>query len=113
MMIEAILNDDGTVCDPPKNPLAEKWSKLYPPSQMPQYSQVCDDYSCMWCGRCPQGSYWKVPEEDIDVYNKYVEEYRKYMREHNPILYDSEKRIEYMKKLLDKSNEIKKEMGLQ
>lgn len=61
-----IVNEDGTPMDfeRPKNPLEEKWSKLYPPIPMPQYSQVCDGYSCMWCGRCPKGCYWEVPEED-------------------------------------------------
>ena len=112
MMIETIVNDDGTVYDPPKNPLAEKWSKLYPPSPMPQYSQVCDGYSCMWCGRCPQGSYWKVPEEDKEVWEQYQEEFREYNMIHNPSLYDSDLRKEQMKKLLEKTVEIKKELGI-
>lgn len=61
-----VTNEDGTPIyfEYPQNPLKEKWDKLYPPIPMPQYSQVCDDYSCMWCGRCPNGSNWKVPEED-------------------------------------------------
>ena len=44
-----IVNEDGTPLDfeRPKNPLEEKWERLYPPTPMPQYSQVCDGYSCM------------------------------------------------------------------
>ena len=38
-----IVNEDGTELgfEFPKNPLQEKWDKLYPPTPMPQYSQVC------------------------------------------------------------------------
>lgn len=86
-MIKAILNDDGTVYNPPKNPLKEKWDRLYPPTSMPQYSQVCDGYSCMWCGRCPKGSDWKVPEEDREVWEEYQKQIREYDRIHNPSLY--------------------------
>ena len=82
-----LINEDGTEYNPPKNPLEEKWNKLYPPIPMPQYSQVCDGYSCMCCGRCPNGSYWKVPEEDKEVWGKYVQEKREYHRLHNPELY--------------------------
>lgn len=78
MMIEVILNDDGTVYEPPKNPLKEKWDKLYPPIPMWQYSQVCDGYSCMWCGRCPRGDNWKCPEEDKEVYEEYLKELHVY-----------------------------------
>lgn len=83
-----IINEDGSVYDPPKNPLKDKWSKLYPPTPMPQYSQVCDGYSCMWCDRCPEGSNWKVPEEDKEVWEQYQEQIREYDRVHNPILFE-------------------------
>lgn len=82
-MIETIINADGTVFNPPKNPLEEKWNKLYPPTPMPQYSQVCDGYSCLWCGRCPNGSNWIVPEEDIKIWVRYQEQVREYMMQHN------------------------------
>lgn len=83
-----VINEDGTSIDFefPVNPLEEKWDKLYPPIPMPQYSQVCDGYSCMWCGRCPDGSYWKVPEEDEEVWERYQEQLRKYDKIHNPSL---------------------------
>ena len=80
-----IVNEDGTPFDPPQNPLKEKWEKLYPPIPMPQYSQVCDGYSCMWCDRCPNGSNWKIPEEDKEVWEQYLREKEEYMRKHNSI----------------------------
>ena len=51
-----VVNEDGTELgfEFPKHPLKEKWDKLYPPTPMSQYSQVCDGYSCMWCDRCPK-----------------------------------------------------------
>ena len=84
-----IVNEDGTPLDfeRPKNPLEEKWKHLYPPTPMPQYSQVCDGYSCMWCGRCPRGDNWKVPEEDKEIWEDYQRQCREYDRIHNPILY--------------------------
>ena len=84
-----IVNEDGTPLDfeRPKNPLEEKWERLYPPTPMPQYSQVCDGYSCMWCGRCPRGDDWKVPEEDKEVWEEYRKQCREYDRIHNPRLY--------------------------
>lgn len=84
-----IINEDGTQFgfEYPKNPLEEKWAKSYPPTPMPQYSQVCDGYSCMRCGRCPRGEYWKVPEEDKEVWEQYQAELREYHRIHNPRLF--------------------------
>ena len=83
-MIKKIINEDGTDYDPPKNPLEEKWAKLYPPIPKPEYSQVCDGYSCSYCGRCPHGSLWKVPEEDLEVWNAYSKLYLEYIDLHNP-----------------------------
>lgn len=84
-----VVNEDGTSVDfeYPKNPLKEKWDKLYPPTPMPQYSQVCDGYSCMWCSRCPDGDNWKVPEEDKEVWEQHQEQIREYNKVHNPSLY--------------------------
>jgi hypothetical protein len=83
-----IFNEDGSIYDPPRNPLEDKWRKLYPPIPMPQHSQVCDGYSCMWCNRCPEGDDWKVPEEDKEVWEQYQEQIREYDRVHNPILFE-------------------------
>lgn len=57
---------------------------------MPQvhYSQVCDGYSCMWCDRCPNGTYWKVPEEDMEQWMMYQNKIKEYHKKHNPCLYD-------------------------
>lgn len=73
---------DGDQFNPPENPLKEKWLKEYPPTPHPLESQVCDGYSCMWCGRCPEGDYWKCPEEDKEIYDKFHKEYLDYINEH-------------------------------
>lgn len=77
-----IIWEDGTKFDPPVNPLKDKWAILYPPIPKPNNSQVCDEYSCMWCERCPKGSYWKCPEEDKEIYDKWQKEYCDYMESH-------------------------------
>ena len=84
-----IVNEDGTPIDfnYPRNPLKEKWDRLYPPMPKPEYSQVCDGYSCMWCGRCPSGSNWEVPEEDLEIWYAYQEQVWEYHRIHNPSLF--------------------------
>lgn len=82
-----LVNEDGTEINYPKNLLEEKWNKLYPSIPKPEYSQVCDGYSCTYCGRCPKGSYWKAPEEDKESWNEYQEKIRQYHKIHNPSLY--------------------------
>lgn len=84
-----LINEDGTDVNYnyPENPLEEKWNKLYPHIPKLKYSQVCDGYSCMYCGRCPKGSYWEVPEEDKEIWNKYQKEIMEYHKRHNPDLY--------------------------
>lgn len=86
-----LINEDGTTLeDMPTNPLKEKWTKLYPPIPKPEFSQVCDGYSCMWCGRCPNGDYWEVPEEDKEVWEQYQAKVREYNMVHNPSLLDKQ-----------------------
>ena len=82
-----IVNDDGTPYDPPKNPLEEKWKKLYPPIPRPELSQVCDGYSCIYCGRCPMGDLWTIPEEDLGIWEEYLSRLDEYNKIHNPSLY--------------------------
>lgn len=81
-----ILNEDGTEfsSDFPQNPLQEEWNKIYPQTPISQYSQVCDIYSCMWCDRCPKGDYWKVPEENKEIWDKYQRQIYEYDKVHNP-----------------------------
>ena len=85
-MIEYLLNEDGTVYNPPKNPLKEKWERLYPPTPKPEFSQVCDGYSCMYCGRCPNGDYWECPEEDIEVFTQWQRDVQEYYKTRNNLL---------------------------
>lgn len=51
IVVEKIINEDGTDYDPPKNPLDEKWEQLYPGCK-------ATGYKCMYCGDCPHGEYW-------------------------------------------------------
>ena len=92
-----IVNEDGTPLDfeRPKNPLEEKWKRLYPSTPMPQFSQVCDGYSCMWCGRCPRGDNWIVPEEDKEIWAGYQKQLKEYNRIHNPSMYKFEENNYY------------------
>lgn len=84
-----LVNEDGTdLGNFPKNPLEEKWSRLYPAVPKPEYSQVCDGYSCMCCGRCPKGDYWEVPEEDKEVWDKYQNDILEYYKLHNPSMFE-------------------------
>lgn len=79
--IGCLTFEDGTKYNPIENPLAAKWAKLYPESRRPELSQVCDGYSCAWCGRCPQGENWKLPEEDHKEYLAYCRERDKDLQE--------------------------------
>ena len=78
-----MFNKDGTKYDPPKSLLKEKWDRLYPPVPKPEYSQVCDGYSCMWCGRCPSGNHWEVPDDDKAEYYNWRKQVEEYITEHN------------------------------
>lgn len=85
MLIVKILNEDGTFLFEgyPKNPLLDK----YPPLPKPEYSQICDGYSCDWCGRCPHGSLWEVPDEDKKAWKQYLKEVDEYNKRHNPSMF--------------------------
>lgn len=84
-----IVNEDGTPIDfeYPENPLKEKWDKLYPPNQRYSTGDNCEGYCCMYCGLCPKGEYWKVPEEDKEMWEKHLEDVKEYERVHNPSMY--------------------------
>ena len=95
-----IVNEDGTPCELPENPLEEKWKKLYPPTKN---GKPCSDilgytddnrpianYSCILCheDKCPHSNYWEVPEEDKEIYEEYRKQVNEYNRLHNPKLYE-------------------------
>ena len=75
----------------PLNPLWEKWKEKYSLRK-----RICDGYSCMFCGDCPSGDYWKCPEEDRAVYDEYMER-RKAWEERHP---------DYMNVLMSQEIEI-------
>lgn len=75
IVVDKIINEDGTDYDPPKNPLDEKWQRLYPGCE-------ATGYKCMYCGDCPHGEYWQVPDEDRDVYYEYLETVKQYNIKH-------------------------------
>ena len=56
---------DGTPFEPPEDPLAEKWNKLYPPCQS------IWDYNCMFCDKCAYGDQWEIPTEDKELWEKH------------------------------------------
>lgn len=70
-----VINEDGTNFNPPKNPLADKWSK-----------SECGHptYRCMYCDKCHYGDYWEVPDEDKEEYEKYCNSFSEYIKNHNP-----------------------------
>lgn len=77
-----ITYEDGTPYDPPRNPLKEK----YPPLPKPSARQICDGWSCQWCDRCPDGADWKVPEEDMEVWQAYQKELAEYNKQHGGVV---------------------------
>lgn len=88
MVMQVMMNEDGTLMSDgfPENPLKKKWDKLYPPTPNESLMQVCDGNSCLWCGRCPSGQLWTIPDEDREIYNKYRLEVQEYHKKHNPNL---------------------------
>lgn len=96
VFITGLLNEDGTEFNPPKNPLEEKWNQMYPPMK---HGEPCDpvlgyfndgrpimNYGCVLCHeeKCPNSDYWKVPEEDQEIYDAWEKECREYFNKHNP-----------------------------
>ena len=86
-VITGIINEDGTDFHPPVNPLKDKWDRLYPPNQKHKDKSNCEGYGCMWCDLCPNGSYWKVPEEDKEIWDRHIKDVDRYLKLHNPTLY--------------------------
>lgn len=84
-----ITNEDGTSMDfnRPRDPLKEKWDKLYPPTQQSSDGSNCEGYKCLWCDKCQNGEYWKIPEDDLKQWKEYQEQIVQYHKIHNPSLY--------------------------
>lgn len=93
-----IVNEDGTDTnfEYPENPLKDKWDKLYPPTRDgkpcgPVLGYKEDglpimNYTCVLCHeeKCQHSSYWKVPEEDREEWEKYRQAVLEYHKIHNP-----------------------------
>ena len=47
------------------------------------------NYTCVMCyeEKCQHSDNWKVPEEDKEEYEKYLEQVEEYNKTHNPTLY--------------------------
>lgn len=103
-IVKEIMNEDRTIMgsDFPKNPLKEKWEKLYPPTR---FGKACSpyieldngdtiaNYGCILCHEmCPHSNNWKVPEEDREVWEEYQRQIHEYHKIHNPEFYKS---VEY------------------
>ena len=85
-----VINEDGTNIDNfPENPLVEKWKKEYPMMDTCKKIEESnfENYSCLSCGKCPNGVYFKIPKEDLIEYKKYLEEIDEYNKIHNPNMY--------------------------
>ena len=84
-----LINEDATsISDFPKNPLKEKWEKLYSKEELciALDKNNIMNYSCINCHKCPKGDLWEVPKEDIELYKDYLEKVKKYNVEHNPTM---------------------------
>lgn len=99
-VIKEIINEDGSKMDDwPKNPLKEKWDKLYPPMRNgkpcgPYLGRFEDgrpimNYTCVICyeEKCQHSNSWKVPEEDKEEYAEHLKRVDEYNKIHNPRMY--------------------------
>lgn len=95
-----IVNNDGTPIDDfPKNPLLEKWDRLYPPtrhghpcSSVLGYSDAGSpimNYGCVLCSEesCRHSSCFVIPEEDKIEYEEYKAKVREYDILHGNIVF--------------------------
>ena len=92
-----LVNEDGTSLDDcPKNPLLEKWLKLYPQKD---FCKKLDEenivnYYCIMCNKCPYGDEFEIPKEDLKEFNEHLKRLREYINKHNPSV---EKLLKYEK----------------
>lgn len=90
-----VYNQDGTICQPPQNPLLEKWKEEYTPMRngklcTPMFEPkdketISMAITCLLCREeaCPYSRCFKVPEEDMQAYQEYKKAYTAYLRQHN------------------------------
>ena len=74
----AILNEDGTEFNVPKDP---EYDKLIPDNCIPRGR---DPYMCMFCGRCPLGDNFVPNLEQREIIDRHRAMVDAYIAEHNP-----------------------------
>ena len=83
-----IVNEDGTsIKDCPLNPLLEKWNNLKKESCKQFEKLGYANYRCLECSKCPEGSDFEIPKEDLQEYRNYLLKLDEYNKLHNPKLY--------------------------
>lgn len=93
--ITGIVNEDGTDCIIPANPLSEKWKEKYNLRNGKPCSPILGrsedgspimNYTCVLCHeeKCYLSDGFIVPEEDKEIYEKYLKERYNYLVTHNP-----------------------------
>ena len=86
-----LILPDGIIANPPENPLKDKWDKLYPACSIGSDGW---DYSCMFCGKCPLGDHWEVPDEDKSIWEQYIKDKKAYYDSHGGLLNGTFKVVE-------------------
>ena len=107
-----IVNEDGTSIDNyPKNPLKEKWEKLYSTDVFGRDCSPIDgykkdgtpymNYTCVLCQSrtCYNSNYFEIPEEDKEVWNEYQRRIDEYDKVHNPSI------LKYKRRRYEANNE--------
>lgn len=76
-----LVEDNINIIDEcPKNPLLEKWEKMYPKRGLCYVleEQNITNYGCINCGKCPKGELFQIPEEDYEEYSQYLKSLNEY-----------------------------------
>ena len=75
--IDKVYNEDGTEYSPPKDEEYIKILKEFPECEMGH------SYSCIFCAKCPYGSYFKWPEKYKDIVDRHIKLIENYTNNHN------------------------------
>lgn len=72
-----IVNEDGTIFEPPRS---DEYAKL-----LNKYSS-CNNrgYKCMFCNKCMHGSYFKPTDDERIIIIEYSQLLEEYIKKHNP-----------------------------